>query len=284
MLFVTCGLALQRLSAAQPYVPDSERPLPTRRPLLRQSAGSVSARYCLAIGRYYWRLGPLRRLRALQRAGRLRQFPAVYGGKEPPRPIILPELSRASAMRSASMAVGVDPECCRWFRAFRAGYRDLLRRNRTGDRRRRCFTAIVESGGVDRAFLWTAGVLSAALVVFFARSDPPPALARPPKRARREAVKRPQTARLRWMLLLARFAGQRIGATGFNATHDALCVNAGRRRAPRRRSRYCGLALMSQCVCGALCDKLGGYRANPILLFTALSSAARCACWRLLRR
>lgn len=88
-----------------------------------------------------------------------------------------------------------------------------------------------------------------------------------PRRARRSVRARPAPSRLRWaLLLLAVLLVSGIGATGF--THLMTLYMSEGMDAMRTAAAFslCGLALMAgKCVCGALCDKLGSYRANYLL-------------------
>ena len=84
--------------------------------------------------------------------------------------------------------------------------------------------------------------------------------------------------RLRWMLLLlAVLLVSGIGATGF--THLMTLYMSEGMDAMRTAAAFslCGLALMAgKCVCGALCDKLGSYRANYLLFGSFILGCTLC--------
>ena len=148
------------------------------------------------------------------------------------------------------------------------------------------FTAIAESGGgVDRAFLWTAAFCAAAavLVFFLIRSDPAALGLEPwgkaaPESTQERALHALHPSRLRWaLLLLAVLLVSGIGATGF--THLMTLYMSEGMDAMRTAAAFslCGLALMAgKCVCGALCDKLGSYRANYLLFGSFILGCTLC--------
>ena len=147
------------------------------------------------------------------------------------------------------------------------------------------FTSIAEKSGVDHAFLWTAVFcLAAAAVVFCLVRDNPHALGLEPfgKEAQESAQTRALHAlhptRLRWaMVQLAVLLVSGIGATGF--THLMTLYMAEGMDAMRTAAAFslCGLALMAgKCVCGALCDKLGSYRANYLLFGSFILGCTLC--------
>lgn len=190
MLFVTCGLAFNVFSAAQPYVL-AQNGLYQHADLAHYDdpLGGVSARHV----RHRPVLPEARlshRLRAGGDAG-LRQLPAVCRSKS------LAAYYFAGAVAGVSYALGsMVPASIlmrRWFRAH-SGLAIGICSAGTGLATvvfSPLFTAIAEAGGVDRAFLWTAAFCAAAavLVFFLIRSDPPRSAlshgARPPRRARR---------------------------------------------------------------------------------------------------
>ena len=99
MLFVTCGLAFNVFSAAQPYVLAQNGFTNTQTSLITTIRSAAYLLGTFAIGRYYRRLGyrtgcALAAMLACVSSCCLPQQKAS-------RPIILPEPSRASAMRSA---------------------------------------------------------------------------------------------------------------------------------------------------------------------------------------
>lgn len=119
------------------------------------------------------------------------------------------------------------------------------------------FTAIAESGGVDRAFLWTAAFCAAAavLVFFLIRSDPAALGLEPwgkaaPESTQERALHGLHPSRLRWtLLLLAVLLVSGIGATGF--THLMTLYMSEGMDAMRTAAAFslCGLALMAgKCV------------------------------------
>ena len=147
------------------------------------------------------------------------------------------------------------------------------------------FTAIAESSGVDRAFLWTAAFCAAAavLVFFLIRSDPAALGLEPwgkatPESTQERALHGLHPSRLRWtLLLLAVLLVSGIGATGF--THLMTLYMSEGMDAMRTAAAFslCGLALMAgKCVCGALCDKLGSYRANYLLFGSFILGCTLC--------
>lgn len=147
------------------------------------------------------------------------------------------------------------------------------------------FTAIAESGGVDRAVLWTATFCAAAalLVFFLIRSDPAALGLEPwgkaaPESTQERALHALHPSRLRWtLLLLAVLLVSGIGATGF--THLMTLYMSEGMDAMRTAAAFslCGLALMAgKCVCGALCDKLGSYRANYLLFGSFILGCTLC--------
>ena len=85
-------------------------------------------------------------------------------------------------------------------------------------------------------------------------------------------------SRLRWtLLLLAVLLVSGIGATGF--THLMTLYMSEGMDAMRTAAAFslCGLALMAgKCVCGALCDKLGSYRANYLLFGSFILGCTLC--------
>lgn len=100
-----------------------------------------------------------------------------------------------------------------------------------------------------------------------------------PRRARRSVRCTPcHPSRLRWaLLLLAVLLVSGIGATGF--THLMTLYMSEGMDAMRTAAAFslCGLALMAgKCVCGALCDKLGSYRANYLLFGSFILGCTLC--------
>ena len=121
------------------------------------------------------------------------------------------------------------------------------------------------------------------LVFFLIRSDPAALGLEPwgtavPESAQQRALHVLHPSRLRWaLLLLAVLLVSGIGATGF--THLMTLYISEGMDAMRTAAAFslCGLALMAgKCVCGALCDKLGSYRANYLLFGSFILGCALC--------
>ena len=148
------------------------------------------------------------------------------------------------------------------------------------------FTAIAEAGGVDRAFFVDSRVLRgsgcARLFSSFAATPPRSALSHggkaAPESTQERALHGLHPSRLRWtLLLLAVLLVSGIGATGF--THLMTLYMSEGMDAMRTAAAFslCGLALMAgKCVCGALCDKLGSYRANYLLFGSFILGCTLC--------
>ena len=132
MLFVTCGLAFNVFSAAQPYVLAQNGFTNTQTSLITTIRSAAYLLGTFAIGRYYRRLG-YRTGCALAAMLACVSFLLFAAAKS------LAAYYFAGAVAGVSYALGsMVPASIlmrRWFRAFRAGHRDLLCRNRTGDRR-----------------------------------------------------------------------------------------------------------------------------------------------------
>ena len=261
MLFVTCGLAFNVFSAAQPYVLAQNGFTNTQTSLITTIRSAAYLLGTFAIGRYYRRLG-YRTGCALAAMLACVSFLLFAAAKS------LAAYYFAGAVAGVSYALGsMVPASIlmrRWFRAF---------------------TAITVAGGVDRGFLWTAAFCAAAavLVFFLIRSDPAALGLEPwgkaaPESTQERALHGLHPSRLRWaLLLLAVLLVSGIGATGF--THLMTLYMSEGMDAMRTAAAFslCGLALMAgKCVCGALCDKLGSYRANYLLFGSFILGCTLC--------
>ena len=144
MLFVTCGLAFNVFSAAQPYVLAQNGFTNTQTSLITTIRSAAYLLGTFAIGRYYRRLG-YRTGCALAAMLACVSFLLFAAAKS------LAAYYFAGAVAGVSYALdgtGVGPDAPLVPGAFRAGHRDLLRRNRTGDRR--VFPAVHRHCGVRR--------------------------------------------------------------------------------------------------------------------------------------
>ncbi len=173
MLFVTCGLAFNVFSAAQPYVLAQNGFTNTQTSLITTIRSAAYLLGTFAIGRYYRRLG-YRTGCALAAMLACVSFLLFAAAKS------LAAYYFAGAVAGVSYALGsMVPASIlmrRWFRAH-SGLAIGICSAGTGLATvvfSPLFTAIAESGGVDRAFLWTAAFCAAAavLVFFLIRSDP----------------------------------------------------------------------------------------------------------------
>ena len=284
MLFVTCGLAFNVFSAAQPYILTQNGFTNTQTSLITTVRSAAYLLGTFAIGRYYRRLG-YRAGCALAAVLACVSFLLFAAAKS------LAAYYFAGAVAGVSYALGsMVPASIlmrRWFRAH-SGLAIGICSAGTGLATvvfSPLFTAIAESSGVDRAFLWTAAFCAAAavLVFFLIRSDPAalglePWGAAVPESAQERALHALHPSRLRWaLLLLAVLLVSGIGATGF--THLMTLYISEGMDAMRTAAAFslCGLALMAgKCVCGALCDKLGSYRANYLLFGSFILGCALC--------
>ena len=119
--------------------------------------------------------------------------------------------------------------------------------------------------------------------LFLIRSDPAALGLEPwgkavPESAQARALHALHPSRLRWaLLLLAVLLVSGIGSAGF--THLMTLYISEGMDAMQAAAAFslCGLALMAgKCVCGALCDKLGSYRANYLLFGSFILGCALC--------
>ena len=261
MLFVTCGLAFNVFSAAQPYILTQNGFTNTQTSLITTVRSAAYLLGTFAIGRYYRRLG-YRAGCALAAVLACVSFLLFAAAKS------LAAYYFAGAVAGVSYALGsMVPASIlmrRWFRAH-SGLAIGICSAGTGLATvvfSPLFTAIAESSGVDRAFLWTAAFCAAAavLVFFLIRSDPAALGLEPwgtavPESAQERALHALHPSRLRWaLLLLAVLLVSGIGATGF--THLMTLYISEGMDAMRTAAAFslCGLALMAgKCVCGALC-------------------------------
>ena len=284
MLFVTCGLAFNVFSAAQPYILTQNGFTNTQTSLITTVRSAAYLLGTFAIGRYYRLLG-YRAGCALAAVLACVSFLLFAAAKS------LAAYYFAGAVAGVSYALGsMVPASIlmrRWFRAH-SGLAIGICSAGTGLATvvfSPLFTAIAEAGGVDRAFLWTAAFCAAAavLVFFLIRSDPAALGLEPwgkaaPESTQERALHGLHPSRLRWtLLLLAVLLVSGIGATGF--THLMTLYMSEGMDAMRTAAAFslCGLALMAgKCVCGALCDKLGSYRANYLLFGSFILGCALC--------
>ncbi len=146
MLLVTCGLACNVFSAAQPYILAENGFTNTQTSLITTIRSAAYLLGTLAVGRYYRRIGYRAGCAAGSCAG-LRQLPAVCGGKEP-RGLLFCRSCRRRRLCVWLDGPGVDFDAPLVPLALRAGHRDLLRRNRTGDRR--VFAAVYRHCRIQR--------------------------------------------------------------------------------------------------------------------------------------
>ena len=265
MLFVTCGLAFNVFSAAQPYVLAQNGFTNTQTSLITTIRSAAYLLGTFAIGRYYRRLG-YRTGCALAAMLACVSFLLFAAAKS------LAAYYFAGAVAGVSYALGsMVPASIlmrRWFRAH-SGLAIGICSAGTGLATvvfSPLFTAIAESGGVDRAFLWTAAL----------GLEPWGKAA--PESTQERALHGLHPSRLRWtLLLLAVLLVSGIGATGF--THLMTLYMSEGMDAMRTAAAFslCGLALMAgKCVCGALCDKLGSYRANYLLFGSFILGCTLC--------
>ena len=284
MLLVTCGLACNVFSAAQPYILAENGFTNTQTSLITTVR---SAAYLLGVfiaGWYYrkldYRIGCT--LAAMLAALSFLLFASA-------RSLIAYYLAGAVAGLSYALGSMIPASILmrRWFRSH-GGLAIGLCSAGTGLATvvfSPLFTAIAEASSVDRAFLWTAAfcAASAVLVFFLIRSDPAALGLEPwgkavPESAQARALHALHPSRLRWaLLLLAVLLVSGTGATGF-AHLMTLYMSEGM-DAMRTAAAFslCGLALMAgKCVCGALCDKLGSYRANYLLFGSFILGCALC--------
>ena len=264
MLFVTCGLAFNVFSAAQPYVLAQNGFTNTQTSLITTIRSAAYLLGTFAIGRYYRRLG-YRIGCALAAMLACVSFLLFAAAKS----LAAYYFAGAVAGVSYALAIGI---CSAGTGLATVVFSPL-------------FTAIAEAGGVDRAFLWTAAfcAAAAALVFFLIRSDPAALGLEPwgkatPESTQERALHGLHPSRLRWtLLLLAVLLVSGIGATGF--THLMTLYMSEGMDAMRTAAAFslCGLALMAgKCVCGALCDKLGSYRANYLLFGSFILGCTLC--------
>lgn len=273
MLLVTCGLACNVFSAAQPYILAGNGFTNTQTSLITTIRSAAYLLGTLAVGRYYRRIGyragcalsavlvsvsfvifvAAKSLAAYYFAGAVAGIGYAFGSMVPAS-----ILMRRWFRSHCGLAIGV---CAAGTGLATVAFSPL-------------FTSIAEKSGVDHAFLWTAVFcLAAAAVVFCLVRDDPHALGLEPfgKEAQESAQTRALHAlhptRLRWaMVQLAVLLVSGIGATGF--THLMTLYMAEGMDAMRAAAAFslCGLALMAgKFACGALCDRLGSYRSNYLL-------------------
>ena len=284
MLLVTGGLAVNVFSAAQPYILAENGFTNTQTSLITTVR---SAAYLLGVfiaGWYYrkldYRIGCT--LAAMLAALSFLLFASA-------RSLIAYYLAGAVAGLSYALGSMIPASILmrRWFRSH-GGLAIGLCSAGTGLATvvfSPLFTAIAEASSVDRAFSWTAAfcAASAVLVFFLIRSDPAALGLEPwgkavPESAQARALHALHPSRLRWaLLLLAVLLVSGTGATGF-AHLMTLYMSEGM-DAMRTAAAFslCGLALMAgKCVCGALCDKLGSYRANYLLFGSFILGCALC--------
>ena len=282
MLLVTCGLACNVFSAAQPYILAGNGFTNTQTSLITTIRSAAYLLGTLAVGRYYRRIGyragcalsavlvsvsfvlfaAAKSLAAYYFAGAVAGVGYAFGSMVPAS-----ILMRRWFRSHCGLAIGV---CAAGTGLATVAFSPL-------------FTSIAEKSGVDHAFLWTAVFcLAAAAVVFCLVRDDPHALGLEPfgKEAQESAQTRALHAlhptRLRWaMVQLAVLLVSGIGATGF--THLMTLYMAEGMDAMRAAAAFslCGLALMAgKFACGALCDRLGSYRSNYLLFSAALMLAS----------
>ncbi len=273
MLLVTCGLACNVFSAAQPYILAGNGFTNTQTSLITTIRSAAYLLGTFVIGRYYRRIGyragcalsavlvsvsfllfaAAKSLAAYYFAGAVAGVGYAFGSMVPAS-----ILMRRWFRSHCGLAIGV---CAAGTGLATVAFSPL-------------FTSIAEKSGVDHAFLWTAAFcLAAAAVVFCLVRDNPHALGLEPfgKEAQESAQTRALHAlhptRLRWaMVQLAVLLVSGIGATGF--THLMTLYMAEGMDAMRAAAAFslCGLALMAgKFACGALCDRLGSYRSNYLL-------------------
>lgn len=286
MLLVTGGLAVNVFSAAQPYILAQNGFSNTQTSLITTVRSAAYLLGTFAIGRYYQKLG-YRVGCALAAVLACVSFLLFAGAKH------LGGYYLAAAIAGISYAFGsMVPASIlmrRWFRSH-CGLAIGICSAGTGLATvvfSPLFTGIAEASGVDRAFLWTAAFCAAAavLVFFLIRSDPQTLGLSAwgnavPESTQAQALHALRPSALRWgMLLLAVLLVSGIGSTGF--THLMTLYIAEGMDAMRAAAAFslCGFALMlGKCVCGALCDKLGSYRANYLLFFSFILGCALCIC------
>lgn len=284
MLFVTGGLAFNVFSAAQPYILSQNGFTNTQTSLITTVRSAAYLLGTFAIGRYYRKLG-YRTGCALAAVLAGASFVLFAAAKS------LMAYYFAGAVAGVSYALGsMVPASIlmrRWLRAH-CGLAIGICSAGTGLATvlfSPLFTAIAESGGVDRAFLWTAAfcAATAAAVFFLIRSGPAALGLEPwgkavPESAQARALHALHLSRLRWaLLLLAVLLVSGIGSAGF--THLMTLYISEGMDAMQAAAAFslCGLALMAgKCVCGALCDKLGSYRANYLLFGSFILGCALC--------
>ena len=284
MLLVTGGLAVNVFSAAQPYILAENGFTNTQTSLITTVRSAAYLLGTLALGRYYRRLGYRLgcTLAALLAGGSFLLFAAAKS---------LAGYYLAGAVAGLSYGLGsMVPASIlmrRWFRSH-CGLAIGLCAAGTGLATvvfSPLFTGIAETGGVDRAFLWTAVFcLAAAAVVFGLIRNDPHALGLMPygkaveESAQTRALHALHPTRLRWaMVQLAVLIVSGIGSTGF--THLMTLYMAEGMNAMRAATAFslCGLALMAgKCVCGALCDRLGSYRSNYLLFGSFIVGCLLC--------
>ena len=146
MLFVTCGLAFNVFSAAQPYVLAQNGFTNTQTSLITTIRSAAYLLGTFAIGRYYRRFG-YRTGCALAAMLACVSF-LLFAAAKKPRGLLFCRSRRGRQLCARLDGTGVDPDAPLVPGAFRAGHRDLLRRNRTGDRR--VFPAVHRHCGVRR--------------------------------------------------------------------------------------------------------------------------------------
>ncbi len=273
MLLVTCGLACNVFSAAQPYILAGNGFTNTQTSLITTIRSAAYLLGTLAVGRYYRRIG-YRAGCALSAVLVSVSFLLFAAAKS------LAAYYFAGGYRRCRLCLrldgpGVDFDAPLVPLALRAGHRRVRGGNGAGNGRfSPLFTSIAEKSGVDHAFLWTAVFcLAAAAAVFCLVRDDPHALGLEPfgkeaqESAQTQALHALHPTRLRWaMVQLAVLLVSGIGATGF--THLMTLYMAEGMDAMRAAAAFslCGLALMAgKFACGALCDRLGSYRSNYLL-------------------
>ena len=235
MLFVTGGLAFNVFSAAQPYILAQNGFTNTQTSLITTVRSAAYLLGTFAIGRYYRKLG-YRTGCALAAVLAGASFVLFAAAKS------LMAYYFAGAVAGVSYALGsMVPASIlmrRWLRAH-CGLAIGICSAGTGLATvlfSPLFTAIAESGGVDRAFLWTAAfcAAAAAAVFFLIRSDPAALGLEPWGKAVPESAQ----ARALHALHPSRLRAVRAGPAEERGADAGLVGLSGLRRVAQYRRRF----------------------------------------------
>ncbi len=146
MLFVTCGLAFNVFFRRRSRTSWPRTALPTRRP--RSLRRSVRQRICSV-------RSPLAGITGGSATAPAARWQLCWPAsascclrRQKPRGLLFCRSRRGRQLCARLDGTGVDPDASLVPGAFRAGYRDLLRRNRTGDRR--VFAAVYRHCRIQR--------------------------------------------------------------------------------------------------------------------------------------